>query len=70
MNIGSKIKLIRQHEGLTQQELADASGVGANQICNYEKGYNEPSYFKAECLLNAMGYGLKVVRFSEVDNDN
>lgn len=69
MNIGTKIRLIRKHSSLTQRRLEELSGISRAMICSYEKGKNEPPYFVVECLLNAMGYKLKVVKDDGKDDD-
>ena len=60
----SKILLeIRKESGLTQSELSKVSGVGVSTIENYEKSkIEEPSIYKIEALLAAMGYELEAVR--------
>lgn len=45
MNIGKRIKLVRRHRGLTQQQLGTLLGFGkssANRIAQYEIGYRTP----------------------------
>ena len=37
-----RIKLLRRHFGLTQQEFADRLGIKRGAIANYEVGRNEP----------------------------
>jgi|TARA_R110000787_G_scaffold246043_2_gene351827 transcriptional regulator with XRE-family HTH domain len=60
----SKILLeIRKESGLTRSELSKVSGVGVSTIENYEKSkIEEPSIYKIEALLAAMGYELEAVR--------
>ena len=60
---------IRKREGLTQQELSERSGMARPSICNYETGRTDPGLYAAERLLNAMGYGLKVVKLNANDNN-
>jgi transcriptional regulator with XRE-family HTH domain len=69
MHIGTKIRLIRKHTNFTQKKLAERSGVACAMICAYEQGKHEPPYFTVECLLNAMGYKLKVVKDDGEDDD-
>lgn len=45
MDTGSRIKLVREHRGLTQQKLGEMLGYGkssANRIAQYEMGYRSP----------------------------
>ena len=60
----SKILLeMRKETGLTRVRLSEISGVGVTTIENYEKNkINEPSIYKVEALLAAMGYELEAVK--------
>lgn len=42
MNIGEKIKRIRQHRRMTQKELGKLVDLSANRIAQYEMGYRVP----------------------------
>lgn len=45
MDIGERIKLVRRHRGLTQQQLGTLIGIkngAANRIAQYEIGYRTP----------------------------
>ena len=42
--LGRRIRTERKNCGLTQQELADQTGVGFRHIQNIEKGFINPSY--------------------------
>jgi len=54
---------IRKESGLTRTELSSLSGVGSSTIENYEKcKIIEPSIYKVESLLVAMGYDLDAIR--------
>tara|TARA_R110002074_G_scaffold94472_3_gene206200 strand:- start:262 stop:462 length:201 start_codon:yes stop_codon:yes gene_type:complete len=54
---------LRKESGLTRVRLAELSGVGVTTIENYEKSkIDEPSIYKVEALLNAMGYELDAVQ--------
>ena len=54
---------IRRESGLTRTELSALSGVGASTIENYERcKILEPSIYKIESLLHAMGYELDAIR--------
>ena len=60
----SKILLeMRKETGLTRVRLSEISGVGVTTIENYEKNkIDEPSIYKVEALLAAMGYELEAVK--------
>jgi|TARA_R100001244_G_scaffold5815_3_gene6956 transcriptional regulator with XRE-family HTH domain len=53
---------LRQKSGLSRVQLAEESGVGVSTIENYErKKISEPSIYKIELLLQAMGYELDAI---------
>lgn len=41
---GEKLKMLRQGQKLTQQQLADRIGVTKSLVCYYESGSRYPSY--------------------------
>ena len=54
---------MRKENGLTRVRLSEISGVGVTTIENYEKNkIDEPSIYKVEALLEAMGYELEAVQ--------
>ncbi len=54
---------LRKESGMTRAELSKMSGVGVNTIENYERQkIKEPSIYKIEALLNAMGYELDAIQ--------
>ena len=54
---------MRKETGLTRVRLSEISGVGVTTIENYEKNkIDEPSIYKVEALLEAMGYELEAVQ--------
>ena len=66
MNIGEKIKRIRQHRRMTQKELGELVGLSANRIAQYEMSYRVPK----KPLLNQMAEALHIspMAFSEGGN--
>ena len=42
-NLDTRIKLLRKHLNMTQQEFADSLSVKRGAIANYEVGRNEPT---------------------------
>ena len=54
MNIGEKIKRIRQHRRMTQKELGELVDLSANRIAQYEMGYRVPK--KASAKSNSRGF--------------
>ena len=56
---------IRKETKITRPELSDRSGIGTSTIENYEKKkILEPSIYKVEVLLEAMGYELDALKAS------
>lgn len=63
MNIGAKIKQIRIEKGLTQDDLAEATGITKTAISRYELGQRQPSVNQ----LNAIADALEVWVFDLVN---
>lgn len=53
--LGACIRTARKHYGLTQQELADQSGVSVKTIRNIETGKMNPSYEILFPIINRLG---------------
>jgi DNA-binding transcriptional regulator YiaG len=54
---------IRRESGLTRPDLSHMSGIGTSTIENYEqRKIIEPSIYKMEILLGAMGYDLDAIK--------
>lgn len=60
MNIGNTIKERRAALNVTQQTLADLSGVGINTIVAIERGKGNPSLKTLNTILNTLGLELQV----------
>ena len=60
MNIGQEIRKRRQELRLTQQSLADMSGVSVRMIKSIEGNYANPSMKTVVKLLQALGLGLEI----------
>jgi len=57
------VRDIRKESGMTREQLSLISGVAVTTIENYEKKkIGQPSIYKVEALLSAMGYELEAVR--------
>ena len=61
MDIGQEIKLRRQELRLTQQTLADMSGVSVRMIQAIEGSYANPSMRTVEKLLVPLGLRIEIV---------
>jgi transcriptional regulator with XRE-family HTH domain len=57
--INSRIKRARQAAGLTQQQLADKSGIHRVSIANIERGLWEPGLDSIRCIADALGVAYK-----------
>jgi transcriptional regulator with XRE-family HTH domain len=55
MTFAEKLKELRLKAGLSQSELAAASGRGLGAIRDYEQGKREPSLRAAVSLAEALG---------------
>ncbi|MDE7403140.1 MAG: helix-turn-helix domain-containing protein [Muribaculaceae bacterium] len=60
MNIGDEIKKRRQGLRLTQQALADMSGISVRRIKSIESNDANPSLATIEKLLQPLGLQLEV----------
>jgi DNA-binding XRE family transcriptional regulator len=52
---GVRLQQLREQAGLTQERLAEASGVNVWTIRNYEQGRREPNWKVAIYLARAIG---------------
>ena len=60
MNIGHEIRKRRQELRLTQQSLADMSGVSGRMIKSIEGDYANPSMRTVDKLLKTLGLTLAI----------
>ena len=61
VHIGNKLKEARTRELLTQQDLADKSGVGVNTIIRIERNQVEPHFRTIRKLAEALGIDPKTL---------
>lgn len=66
MDIGKKIKKIRNAKGLTAKEVISAVGLGAAMYSRIENGVNDPSLSTLEKIGKALG--VKLSDFFETDD--
>lgn len=64
MEIGQEIRMRRQELRLTQQALADMSGVSVRMIKSIEGSYANPSMRTVEKLLVPLGLRIEIVENS------
>lgn len=72
MNIGEKIKFLRNSKKMSQKKLASLSGVSENAIRKYEAGSRNPKTDTLKKLATALGVSettLYDLDFSPVDNN-
>lgn len=60
MRFGDKLRELRDAKGMTQAELAEASGLPVGSIRNYEQNQREPLWDAAFKLAKALGVGCDV----------
>ncbi|OWP82906.1 MULTISPECIES: helix-turn-helix domain-containing protein [Flavobacterium] len=58
MDIGKKIKSIREAKGMTAKEVISAVDMGASMYSRIENGVNEPSLSTLEKIAKALGVAL------------
>lgn len=61
MEIGQEIRKRRQELRLTQQSLADMSGVSVRMIKSIEGAYANPSIKTVEKLLQPLGLRMQII---------
>ena len=54
-SIGTRIRAVRQEKKLTQEQLAEAAGVGVTHISHIETGNSVPSLQVMVDIINALG---------------
>ena len=59
MTIGEKIKTIRKQRGMTQQQLAEKSGVQTRTIQRYESGNSRAKYNVLNQIANALSVPIE-----------
>ena len=55
------LRTLRSRENLTQQELADKTGLSRSRINNYEQGIREPDFGTAEILADFFNVDLDML---------
>jgi y4mF family transcriptional regulator len=64
---GMKLREVRKHVGMTQQQLADGAGVSRNIVSRIENDKGDPLLSTLLRLYDALGYSLSV-RFIPKDS--
>ncbi len=61
LTLGANLRRIRLRKGLTQQSLADGTGLSRNCISNIERGAENPSHNSLSGLANALGCSMSEI---------
>jgi len=54
-----RLKTLRRQKGMTQEDLAQASGLSVNFIRAVEQGINAPSFESLEAIAGALGVEVR-----------
>lgn len=65
VEVGLRLKQIRENSGLSQRALATKCGWGPSRISNYESGIRSISLDDAEIISNALNISPKTLLFGE-----
>jgi transcriptional regulator with XRE-family HTH domain len=60
-DLGTVLTVLRIIRGLTQDQLAQVSGLRSGTISDYERGKMVPGLITAQRLLEAMGYSFSAL---------
>ena len=58
LNVGQRIRTIREQQGLSLRALAEASGLSLNAISMIERGENSPTVSSLHQLATALGVSI------------
>lgn len=58
---GKRLQTLRRQAGLTQEQLAEATGISVDFISLVERGINAPSFDNLEKLAKALGVPIRVL---------
>lgn len=69
LTLGERIKLARQHRGMTQKELGEKTYISKDAISYYERDMSEPSFRAVIDISKALNVKLDwfVEAFNKVD---
>lgn len=62
-NIQQELRRIRTEQGLTQKQLAEASGLTQAKISHIELGDNDMKLTTIEKVADALGYNIVLQRY-------
>ena len=58
MDLSEILRNARTNKGMTMQQLAEASGISASTIYNYEAGNAEPTFLNLCCIAQVLNLSL------------
>lgn len=58
MNIGERVKKLREQRGITQKALAEKVGVTPAVICQIERGTKVPNVIIAKLICDNLGENI------------
>ena len=61
------LRYLRKREGLTQNQLAERTGVSRSRINNYENGIREPDFETAEIFADFFNVNLDTLIGRDID---
>lgn len=64
------IKFLRKKRGLSQTQLADAIGVKANTISNYENDVSAPDFELLEKIIKFLDIDVRDILFNDITSEN
>ena len=56
---GNNLRILREYEGLTQQQLASKAGISVGFLSSVERGKSAPSFENIEKLADALKVSVK-----------
>ena len=59
MNVGKRIRELRNKGGMTQKELAEKADISTSYLCDIEVGRKNPSLRTLERISKAFGITMK-----------
>jgi len=68
MNVGSRIKQLREKLGLSQSELAHRAGVAQSTLSYLESGIKSPSIDTLLQICDALGVSISELLGKEIDD--
>ncbi len=62
-----RLKELRQQKGMTQEDLAKATGLSVSFIRSMEQGINAPSFDTLERLANGLQTQVRTLFYFEIE---